>query len=176
MAEAFEPMDAGFAAEPCSLAFGVVAVALLGLGHGLFASELAAKNGCCLSITQGGKWAAVWAVALDEALGLFDEASVKHGGSTLVDALVEQRSRRVEAESQDAIAGEGVAAFLPLLSKRLLCGERDFDGADDFGDVVGVNGRCGCCVEASEEAVNVGRSVRFGALAEAFAVSGVRGR
>ena len=36
-----------------------------------------------------------------------------------------------------------------------LCGEGDFDGADDLGDVVGVDGGGGGGVEAREEAVQV---------------------
>ena len=87
-------------------------------------------------------------------LGLLDEAAVgpfvKHGCGALVDAFVEERAGWVEAEAQDAIAGEGVAALLPLFGHgsaldcvEALAGcERDLDGAYDFGDVVGVDRRC----------------------------------
>ena len=149
-------MHVGFAAEPGELAFGVVAVALLGVGYGLLAGELVAQDGGGFGVAERGEGAAVGAVTGEEALGLFDEAAVgplagKHGGGALVDALVEAGAGRGEAEAQDAVAGEGVAALLPLdchgshgsaagAVMRLGGGEGDLDGADDLGDVVGVDG------------------------------------
>ena len=44
-AAAFEPVHVRFAAEPGELAFGVVAMALLGLGYGLFAGEFVLQDG-----------------------------------------------------------------------------------------------------------------------------------
>src|SRR5277367_269407 len=44
-AAAWEPVHVGFAAEPCELALGVVAVALLGLGDGLVPCEFVAQDG-----------------------------------------------------------------------------------------------------------------------------------
>ena len=104
------------------------------------------------------------------------EAAVEHGGGALIDALVEARARWVEAETQDAVAGEGVAALLPLLGEGLSAARRDFDGADYFGDVVGVD--CGGCggVKTGEEAVQVGGAASGGEFAEAFALAGLFGR
>ena len=114
-AAAFEPVHLGFAAEPCELALGVVAMALLGLRDGFVAGDFVAQDGDGLGVAERGERAAVAAVAFDEALGLFDQAAVEHRGGALVDALVEAGAGRVEAEAQDAVAGEGVAALLPLL-------------------------------------------------------------
>ena len=114
-AAAFEPVHVGFAAEPGELALGVVAMALLGLGDGLLAGEFVLQDCGGFRVAERGEGAAVGAVAGDEALGLFDEAAVEHGGGALVDAFVEARAWWVEAEAQDAVAGEGVAALLPLL-------------------------------------------------------------
>ena len=175
-AAAFEPVHVRFAAEPGELALGVVAVALLGLGDGLLAGEFVFEDGGGFGVAERGEGAAVFAVAGDEAFGLFDEAAVEHGGGALVDAFVETCAWRVEAEAQDAIAGEGVAALLPLLGERFFCGEGDFDGADYFGDVVDVDG-CGCgWVEAGEEAMEVGGAAGLGEFAEAFALAGFLGR
>src|SRR5882757_1855186 len=107
-------MDVGLAAEPGELALGVVAMALLGLGYGLFAGEFVFEDGNGFCVTERGKGAAVWAVADDEAFGLFDEAAIEHRGGALVDAFVETFARGIEAETQDVIASEGVAALLPL--------------------------------------------------------------
>ena len=67
-------------------------------------------------VAERGEGAAVCAVAGDEAFGLFDEAAIEHGGGALVDAFVEAGAWWIEAEAQDAVAGEGVAALLPLLA------------------------------------------------------------
>ena len=129
-AAAFEPAHVRFATEPGELAFGVVAMALLGLGHGLFAGELVLEHGGCFGVTERGEGTAVFAVAGDESFRLLDEAAVEHGGGALVDALVEAGAGWVETEAQDAVAGEGVAALLPLFGEGLVRGEGDFDGAD----------------------------------------------
>ena len=53
---------------------------------------------------------------------------------------------------------------------RLLAGgERDFDGADELGRVVGVDEAGGGGVEAGEDAMQVGRAAKLGALAELLA-------
>ena len=173
---AFEPVHVGFAAKPGELALGVVAVALLGLGYGLLAGEFVFEDGDGFGVAERGEGAAVFAVAGDEALGLFDEAAVEHGGGALVDAFVETFAWGIEAETQDAIAGEGVAALLPLFGERSFCGEGDFDGADYFGDVVDVDGCCGSWVEAGEDTVEVGGATGLDEFAEAFALAGFLGR
>src|ERR1700722_17496548 len=105
-AAAFEPVDVGFATEPGELAFGIVAMALLGLSHGLLAGDFILQNGESFGVAEGGERTAVWAVASDEAFGLFDEAAVEHGCGALVDAFVEPGAWRVEAQAKNAVAGE----------------------------------------------------------------------
>ncbi len=56
------------------------------------------------AVAQRCEWAAVATVMLDEALGLFDETAVEHGGGALVDAFVEQRARWVQADAEDVVA------------------------------------------------------------------------
>ena len=85
----------------------------------------------------------------------------------------------IEAEAQDAVASERVAALLPLdrhgraLVLALDRCQGDLDGADDFGDVVGVDGGGGGFVEASEDAMEVGGAAGGGDVAEAFALTGL---
>jgi hypothetical protein len=143
-AEAGEPVDCGVFAEPCELALGVVAVALLGLGYGFVAGDFVAQDGDGLRVAERGEWAAIEAVAFDEESGLFDQAAVEHLGGAVVDAGVEVGARRVETEGEDAEAGERVAGLLPLAGDGLAGGEGDFNGADELGCVVGVDERCGC--------------------------------
>ena len=156
-AAACEPVHAGFTAEPGELAFGVVAVALLSLGYSLFAGEFVFEDCDGFGVAERGEGATVCAIANDEAVGLFDEAAVKHGRGALVDALVEAIARRVEPEAQDTVARQSIATFLPLLGQGLLCGKRDLDGANDLGDVVGVDRRCCGWIKPGEDAMQVGR-------------------
>ena len=71
----------------------------------------------------------------------------------MVDAGVEGFAVWVEADAEDSIALERVASGLPGLGHRLSGGEADFDGADEFGQVVGVDLLGGFGVEASEDSV-----------------------
>src|SRR5216683_304977 len=179
-AAAFEPVHLGFAAEPGELALGVVAMALLGLGDGLLKGEFVAQDGGSFGGAEGGEGAAVRAVAGYESRGFFDEAAVEHGGGALVNALVEEGTGWVEAEAEDVVAGEFVASLLPLLGEGLFGGEGDLDGADDFGDVVEVDGCGGGGVEAGEDTVEVGWAsvlTQLGcSFAETIAEAGLLGR
>jgi hypothetical protein len=151
-------------------------MALLSLGYGLLAGEFVLQDSGGFCVAKRSERAAVGAVTLDEALGLFDEAAVEHGGGALIDALVEAGTRRVKAEAQDAVSGEGIAAFLPLLGERAVGMERDFDGADHFGDVVGVDG--GCCdgVETGKEPVKVRGAAGEGKFTQAITLASFLGR
>lgn len=175
-AAAFEPVHVGFATEPCKLALRVVSVTLLGLHDGLRAGDFVLKDDSGFGVAERVEWTTIGTVACDKALRLFDEAAVEHRGRTLVDAFIEAGAWWIEAEIENAISGEGVAALLPLLRKGLIGGDGDFDGADDFGDIVDMDGRgCGG-VEAGEHAVQIGGAASGGELAEAFALAGLLGR
>lgn len=76
---------------------------------------------------------------MDEAASFFDEAVAEHGFGTDVDAGVESVSGGRETKAEDAVAGEGVAAFGPLFGDGTACGERDFYGADCLREVIGVD-------------------------------------
>ena len=70
---------------------------------------------------------------------------------------VERGAGRVEAEAQDAVAGERVAAgCCHCCGDGLAGGEGDLDGADELGRVVGVDQGGGGGVEAGEDAVQMG--------------------
>jgi hypothetical protein len=170
-------VEFGFATEPGGLAFGVVAVSLLGAGDGLGLGEFVAEDGGGFDVAEGCKGAAGGAETLDELTGLFEQAAGEHAGGAGVDAPVEQVAGWREREAQDAIAGEGVAALLPLLGEGAAGGERDLDGADCLGDVVGMDALGGCGVEAAKSAVEMRGTAGCGALAQEIAQAWVlRGR
>ena len=176
-------MHVGFTTEPGELTLGIVAMPLLGLSDRSIKGEFLAQDCSSFSVAERGERAAGLAISGDEALGLFHKSTVKHGGGALIDALVEKRAGRIQAQAQDAVAGEGVAALLPLdghgstldgIGALAGC-ERDFDGAHDFGYVVGVNGCCRGLVEAGEDAVKIGGAAGGGDVAEAFSLAGLLG-
>jgi len=116
-AEAGEPVECGVFAEPGKLAFGIVAMALLGGCDGLVACEFAAQEGGGLGVAERGERAAIRAVLSEELGGLFDEASalrgrIEHLGGAAVDASVELGARRIETEAEDAEAGERIVRLL----------------------------------------------------------------
>jgi len=88
VAEVFDPVDIGFAAEPGELAFGIVAMALLGGGDGFGFGEGAVDCGECLAVAEGIEGFDA-AVLVEEGAGFFDEAGGEHGGGAVVDAVVE---------------------------------------------------------------------------------------
>ena len=111
------------------------------------------------------------AVAREEAAGLFDEAGGEHGGGTLVEALVKFLARRVEADAQQAEAGQGIAGH--DLRERLACGNADLDGADELGRVVGVDARGGGGIEAGEKPMQPGGAVFLNAELQSLAQIGL---
>lgn len=176
VAAAFEPVDFGFAAEPGELALGVVAMALLGLGDGFVAGEFIAQDGDGLGVAEGLQGTAVVAVAFDELRGFFDQAVLKHGGGAEVDAFVELRAGRREADAEDAVAGERVAAVLMGFGDGAAGEQRDFERADDLGEIVGVHlggaGGVELCEQAMQCASPVACFFRAEAIAERFGACG----
>ena len=77
VAEGFDPVDVGLAAEPGELALGVVAVALLGGATASSRWSLAAQDGEGLPVAEGVE-GFDGAVAGEEGAGFIDEA----GGRT----------------------------------------------------------------------------------------------
>ena len=92
---------------------------------------------------------------------------VEHLGGAVVDAGVEFGAGRVEAEARTRkpVSGSRGRSHCRVMGWR--GGERDFDGADDLGGVVGVDEAGGGGVEAGEDTVQVGWAAL--ALAELLA-------
>ena len=81
----------------------------------------------------------------------------------MIDALIESGSIRIEADTQDAVSGEGIAGLLiEECAHGLASGETDFQSTDELGCVVGVNACGGGGVEAREDPVEVGRAFASG--------------
>ncbi len=78
-----------------------------------------------------------------------------------VERLVEGIAIGHEADFQGAIALEGIAAFAEELAHGTARQQADFQGAGDFGDVVGVNPGGRFAVEAAQQAVQRSGAARL---------------
>ena len=104
VAEIFDPVNIGFAAEPGELAFGVVAMALLRGGDGFGFGEGAVECGEGLAVAEGVEGFDATVLG-EEGAGFFDEAGGEHGRCAVVNAVVELVAGWVEADSEEAEAG-----------------------------------------------------------------------
>ena len=91
------------------MAFGVVAMALLGLGDGFGLAEDAVDGGEGLSVAEGVEGFDA-AVLGEEGAGFFDQAGLEHDFGAMIEAVVEELARRVEADTEEVKAGEWIAA------------------------------------------------------------------
>ena len=80
VAEGRDPMDTGFATEPGELAFGVVAMALLGFRDGDFFTDALEENGLRLTIAERVQHLD-GPVTGEESACFIDEAGGEHGGA-----------------------------------------------------------------------------------------------
>src|SRR5580698_3620780 len=112
-------MHVGFAAKPSELALCIVAMALLSLRDSFVTRKLTAQNRNCFCISKRRECATALVVAADKPFGFLDQPTVEHRSSSLVDAFIQARSRRIHAKTQDAIASKCIAPLLPLLGERL---------------------------------------------------------
>ena len=109
VAKVLNPKRFRLATKPGELAFGVVAMALLGGGDSFVEGELLVYDSERLAVAEGVE-SFDWAEAVEERAGFLNEAVVEHLGGTEVDALVQGGAGRVEADAEEAVTGERVAA------------------------------------------------------------------
>jgi hypothetical protein len=128
--------------------------------------DFSAEHGARLAVAERLEGTGRLAVLGEEAAGFFDEAVGEHPCGAGVEAGVEGGAGRIEADAENAIAGEGVAAGFPGFGEGLAGGEADLDGADELGLVVRVDALRGGWIEAAEETVQPCRAVALGAAAK----------
>ncbi len=149
-------MHLGFAAKPGELALGVVAMALLGRCAGIGQGDDAVKDGEGLTVAEGVERFDS-TVASEQGSSFFDEAGIEHPRGAGIEAAVQRLAGRVEAEAQEAEAGEGIAAGLGTgfedLRQGLAGGEADFEGTDELGVVVVVDAGRGLRIEPLKNAM-----------------------
>ena len=117
-------------------------MALLGGGDGFGLGKGSVDCGEGLAVAEGVEGFDA-AVLGEEGAGFFDEARLEHGCGAVVDSIVELLAVRVEADSEEAEAGQGIAGDLWSRfeggGERFAGGEADFEGADELWGVVGVD-------------------------------------
>lgn len=145
-------MHLRLAAKPGHLAFGVVAMALLRCGDGCRFGERAAQNCHCLPVSQSIQ-RPDGTEAIDQRTGFSEQALGEHTRGSLVDASVKLWSRRVEADAQKPEAGERLAPLGEQLRHGATRGQRNLQGADELGSIVGMDAAGSRGVQACEQAM-----------------------
>jgi hypothetical protein len=151
--EAGQPEDAGVAAEPGELAFGVVARALLGVADGARERHAAGEAGERLFVTDTFERFCCGSVTASlERADFIEQTFGEHLIDTSVEAGVESVARRVKAEDQCAVALKRGARLRGDGGPGLRVAG-DFDGADEAIAIMGVDAAGGGRIETAEIAV-----------------------
>lgn len=169
-----KPVHFGFAAEPGNLPLCIVPMPSLRLCDSFVARQLTAKNSDRLSITKCPERAALIAVALDQKLCLFDQASVEHLCGAAINAVVEVSAERADAEAHYVESRQRIASALaPLLRNRheawtLVASRRKryLDGANQLGCIIRMNLASGLWIKAIENTVQMRRSAQSRSLSQ----------
>ena len=128
-------------------------MALLGGGDCSFFAHGSCQHAPRLPVAEGVE-GLDRAIAVEEGAGFLDQSGRKHLGGSAVEPVIESRARRVEADAQEAEAGEWVAGFFLVsqhLRERFTSREANFNGANQFRRVVGVNALGGGRIEPVEQ-------------------------
>jgi hypothetical protein len=107
VAKVFDPGHLRLAAKPGQLAFGIVAMALLGSLDCSLNAQCARQHGHCLPVAEGVQ-SLHRPVAGKQGARLLDQACRKHGGATAVEAVIERLPRRIESDAQQREAGQRI--------------------------------------------------------------------
>src|SRR6185437_3266245 len=140
--------------EPGELSLGIVAMSLRAKRHGLLAGDFTAQFLDGLRISKRSERAAIIAIFLHQSSALLDETAVKHLRGASVDAVIQRSTRRIESNAKNGVACKRFARVLtPVRGNGTAGNERDLDGADDLGKVVGVDGTRRRRIETRENAM-----------------------
>src|SRR5580704_13653619 len=168
VAEAREPVHAGFLAKPSELALGEAARGLLDSLHGVFFAGAPGKMFAQLRISDELERLGVgWNAARDERAHFFQPSGCEHCSSARVNARVESGARRQEADLDDFVALQRVAAAAMDFTHWFSGEQAQFDRANCFLHVGGGNARSGFRIQARKDAVQMRGAALFGHPAQA---------
>ncbi len=105
----------------------------------------------------------------DEYADFFEPTGGEHRGGARVDACVERGARRQQAELDDFVALQRVAAAAMDFGDRFSGEQAQFDGANYFLRVAGGDARGGFRIQAREHAMQMLGTMLFGFLTQARA-------
>ena len=135
----------------------------------LLARHLSAKILRRLLVSQRRQRPRRFAVSLQQTLGLFDQPRVKHLLRPPVDALIQSFAVGIEPQTQDSKSLQRLPALLPHVGHLLARAQANFNGADYFGRIVGVNFFRRRTVKPAQNSMKVTRSTPLHSLAQPFA-------
>src|SRR6185437_7493615 len=134
--------------------------------NGRWQIEFSAQNLRSLFIAQRAERICGAAILCDELPRLFEQSPVKHGLRSAVDLLVELAALWIEAKAEDAKATKRIAALLPKLRHFAPRDQADFNGADGFWDIIGVDFSRGFAVKPPQDRMQVFRPFGLCTLAQ----------
>ena len=90
--------------------------------------------------------------------------AIEHALRPLIDSLVQGLAIRIEPQSHDAEPLQWITALLPHLAHFRPRGQADFNGPQQFGDVIGVNLRGSGRIETAQDSMQVACPLLFSTL------------
>ena len=170
VAEACEPVHAGFFAEPGELTLGEATRGLLDLLHGVFFAEAAGEMFAQLRITDELEWLRVGRdAACDERANFCEPSGGEHRIRARVDACVERGARRQQADFDYFIPMQGVAAAAMDFAHWFSGEQPQFERANYFLCVARGNARGRFCVQTRERAMQMFGAAELDPLPQARA-------
>lgn len=154
--EAFDPDDAGLGAEPSPLAFGILAGAELHVRDGLGGGCAAVQVIEGLFVAEGFKGLGGGRGAVgEEGAHFVEQAAGPDLFAAKVELAVEFVARRVKGDREGAVTGERREAGSEEVIAGGAAGEQaEFEGAEGFVGVVGMDALGGGGIETMEEAAD----------------------
>ena len=126
-------------------------MALLRARDGFDEFTFAAQMFGGLAVTEGAHGERLRAIAVEQRARFFYQALLEHGGAAAIDAIVKQAALRAEAEAQDAVTLEPIAAISQEFAHGAGRSGADLDGADELWLIVGMNAARGFGIQTAKQ-------------------------
>src|ERR1700683_385796 len=155
VAKTAQPMDFRLAAKPCHLPLGIVAVSLLGGLKRLLACKSTTNIRHSVLVSEKSQRPGGFTVLLNQPLCLFDQPGFEHLVRAAVDSLIERLPIRIETQTQNAEAAQGLASALPQFRHLLSRRQAYLDRADELRRIVGMNLLRSSAIQAAQNPMKV---------------------
>src|SRR5271170_1248724 len=165
VAEAREPVHAGFLAKPSDLALGETPRGLLNLLHGVFFAQLAGKMFAKLRVADELKWFRVRRnTTRDQPAHFFQPSGCEHRVSACVNARIERCTWRQQSDFHHIVSLQGIASAAMDFAHRFSGEQAQFDRTNYFLRVRRRDARSRFGIQARQHAMQTLGTALFGPL------------